>query len=262
MPVLVDVTNAVNPLSPLARGLLGWWLTVPPLDAGKTWYDLANFHHVAMTGGAVFGDNANHGLFGSVDTPGTSSYGVAATASPRLILGNNGTVSMWIRPTDGASASHVPAALYASAVGNGLFFNQFALSIWLYWMSDSPSVQANDTLALNTWAHICCANVAGALTMYVNGVSRATGTSGGAITLAPKLSIGATQTPSLFMQGQVDDIQIRDYGMNAAEAAMLFADSRTRYTGLLNRLPDAHVLSGGQFVGPDVSLNPLTSLIC
>lgn len=261
MPVLVDVTNAVNSASPLARGLLGWWLALPPIDAGKTWYDIAHYHNLAMSGGAVFGNNANHGLFGSVDCPGSTSIAIAANTSSRLVLGNNGTISMWIRPTDGASASHLPASGYGSATSDGWFFNQFAFSIWVYWKSGSPSVQANDTLALNTWAHICCSNIAGALTMYVNGVARATGTSGGSITVAPKITIGATQASALLFQGQADDLQIRDYGMNAAEVAALYADSLARYPLLLNRLPAAETLSGGQFVGPDVALNPFTSLI-
>lgn len=124
------------------------------------------------------------------------------------------TIEYWVNvsvltQSDGAASAAV-GNMTGNAGGNFWSFGPITNGTvkFYYYTGSSQSLATTATLAVGQWYHLAFVNNAGALTIYINGVSSATGT----ITGTPQ--IGASQpltlggSNSLYFNGYIKDLRV------------------------------------------------------
>jgi hypothetical protein len=98
---VLNYGNPVNPLAPLNRGLVGWWLNLPSRGKGNTVFDLCGKYHGTLTNGPTWsGALGRPGGFGAVTFDGSNDYitlGVAPAALKFTAI-SPFSISAWVRP--------------------------------------------------------------------------------------------------------------------------------------------------------------------
>ena len=153
---------------------------------------------------------------------GTDDY-VDIPSNASLTLGNNATISLWVKLNSIPSGTH-------EIIGNdqgytsGYLLSQYGADLSVYWKSGAP-VGAATILSTGTWQHIVVTNGNGTMQIYSNGSpSGGTFTSGGAITFDQALRISSPTWP---LDGLLDDVRIYSRALSAAEIAALAAGNHT-----------------------------------
>ena len=178
---------------------------------------------------------------------GTSSY----VLIPRSIQ-DDFTVAMWVKTTDTAGSAGAQwwngKGLVDGEVGGGgadwgtaIVNGKFVLGVGSTGgdTTIASSVNIND----GTWHHIAATrdNTSGAMSVYVDGVLRGSGTGPtGSRTFPPSLRIGSLQTGNNFLNGTLDDVRLYDRILSASEIAGLVAPPAAP-TNLVATIGDASV---------------------
>jgi hypothetical protein len=139
------------------------------------------------------------------------------------------TISAWVNPSSNAAWSRVFD--FGTGTSNYMFLTLSAgggpLRFAIATTGNGAEQQLNDTgtLPLNTWSHVAVTLSGQTGTLYVNGQPVATNTS---MTLNPAALgttnqnwIGRSQFPDPFLAGDIDDFQIYDHALSAADIAAL-----------------------------------------
>lgn len=147
----------------------------------------------------------------------------AATEAYDPNITNTATLSLWmmLRSTSGSSKFvTLWSASGSSDYSTGFALNALTTALFVYWNSASPQISVTAP-SLNAWHHVCLVNLNGAMTLYLDGKSAATGTSGGAISGAKRFQFGGTTNNAFHVDGMLDDLRWYNRGLTANEALLL-----------------------------------------
>jgi hypothetical protein len=95
---------------------------------------------------------------------------------------------------------------------------------------DTPTVRTTTgaTFPANAWVHLCATQIVGGLTLYVNGVAPAQGSSPDHYAPEATTVLGGRSTSTGTLAGKLDEVKIWNRGLSAAEVATEFGGtSRT-----------------------------------
>jgi len=167
-------------------------------------------------------DNGESGKYNSsMSFDGTDDF-IEIPYASELELGNTGSISVWYRPTTSNSRSRAIVSYGGSAsYPTGYLLNQYSTALYIYWLSGTPSMSISNFFTdMNTWYHVVLVNNNGSLTVYKNGESVGTGSSGGAITGNYSTFIGGGIS-NYFADSKIDDVQIFNYALSAEQVTQL-----------------------------------------
>jgi hypothetical protein len=158
---------------------------------------------------------------------GTSSF-VEVTQADRLVLTGAGTVDAWIYPTGPGTPEYggiivnkegeYEVARYADGTIRWAFANTDPG--WVY-------VNTAATAPLNTWTHVAVVYDAGRVITYLNGAEQhrytGQGTIGDAEPRLNDLRLGGRSGATQFFQGRIDEVDVFNRAVTAAEVQRLYA---------------------------------------
>lgn len=229
-PVL-NYGRLVNQASPLNRGLVSWWLTLPQGGKGDTFFDICGKNHGDLTGGPTWvGSLGRPGGYGAIDFDATDDYALITAKSLAGVL----TYCAWIYP-DTLAANFESASghfvVFGTAGGNdSVMVNQTSVAIRT--LGTDVPVVTNPDFTTGSWQHLCLTrDSADLVTVYRNGVSAGTATASGSM---EPIHIG--RRSSFYADGRMDDVRTFEVCKSASEVWQLYNDSRQGYPTTLNRI--------------------------
>jgi hypothetical protein len=236
----VDLSNPVNWVHPLNRGLVGWWLALPQWAGGTKWYDLRGKNDGALTNMPASnwtGPRERPGGFGSLDFNGSTNYVNLGSPAIFQITGEM-TLSAWIR-ADVVQSS----AVISKMAGNRAWQLGFSSSNLQFAIAPSPttllSVPTVDTYSANVWIYVVGVyRPSTALDIYVNGVlnnSNTTGIPASQYEGINNVHIGSRPALDSFFNGLIDDVRIYTRALSTADVAAYYELSRKSFSNLLTR---------------------------
>jgi len=137
------------------------------------------------------------------------------------------TVSAWVKPTSGTSGFifGIPRT-FGSTVGFGIGGLSSGKWVGRYWTTTSAAVNSTDDALIGQWSLVTLVQSGANITLYVNGVSAATATNGGAFESSSRVAyIGAqndNDTATNLFTGQIDDVRLYDRALSASEITKLY----------------------------------------
>ena len=127
------------------------------------------------------------------------------------------TVEYWIYAnaftTGGNGESTVLGCLGATGTSTYWAFGPIAGGTvrWYYYNGSAQTLTTSTTLSTGQWYHLAFVNNAGALTIYINGVSSATGTISGTPQAVATLPVTLGSSNNVSFNGYLDDVRITKY---------------------------------------------------
>lgn len=237
MPRL-NLTHPVDPTSPLNRGLVAWFLSLPQWSRGRTWHELCRRGNGTLTNGPVWQNRP--GGPGSLAFDGLDDFVTAGTTVPAFGTGGSFTVAYWL---------YVDAAMAGDAAAVSRWNGSRGWIGYYIGASDQPKLYCfNGTqnvtvtwptsLTRGVWHHVLnyCDVVAGTVGVAVDGAPATTSSgANGADDSGIALRLGASADSASFLNGRLDDVRLWARALSAAEASAVYSDSRVGYHGTLRR---------------------------
>ncbi len=209
-----------------------------PFNSGATQFN--------YNGGGVHGTNTaasfspqGQGLCqigGCMSFDGTTSFVDLSLTTADVITASEGTVSAWVRPI-GVSPTETRVLDGNVAVGDGLGY--FGISratvggldrLWVFnWDGNEDSVGA--TYTVDAWTHIVWVHGGGRLTMYKDGVLVGATASSNTEILSGGVDIGQGSSAATRFEGLIDDVQIYNTALSAAQIEQLYEDGAANLAG-------------------------------
>mgnify|MGYP001559138706 CR=1 FL=1 len=227
----INYGQPVNWASPLTRGLVSWWLTLPNTKGGVKWYDLCGRAHGTLTNMDPASDwvpTTRPGGFGALDFVTNDYVDFSAGAPPSFPSGSPFTISAW--------------ALFRAATGRILGVPDVSANNFSKITDTAITVRCGATLTTFTvpsigttnWHHVCASRTAAdSVRVWLDGAESSTGALTNAGTFAPTF-IGRTSTA--YHNGQLDDITIRSIAFDDSEVWQQYQDSQLGHPQMLQRL--------------------------
>jgi hypothetical protein len=239
----VFLPSPVNLDHPLNHGRLGWWLVLPGIDGGRTWYDLMGLYHATLANMTVAGTGW-HGTtrasgFGQIGLNGTSSVVTAPTTAPQP---RSFTFAAWIYATDIAGFH----GIFGIAKSSGFRYLAIEGNAWRWLYRNLAGATIFDIgsstgLVASTWIRVLATHndVVGQGTLYANGVQVTQSSTGQPSaddwSNPAEFSLGGITGIGRYFQGVADDFSYWNRPLGAAEVWQDYSLSRTGYGGLLYR---------------------------
>lgn len=148
---------------------------------------------------------------------------LAATEAYDPGITNTASLSLWMMLRSTSGTSKLVALWSASGISDystGFALNALSTALHAYWNGAAPQVSVTAP-SLNAWHHVCLVNLGGAMTLYLDGKSAGTGTSGGAISGAKRMQLGGTTDGFFFVDGLLDDVRWYNRALAANEVLLL-----------------------------------------
>ena len=249
----INLGNPVNRSAALNRGLAGWWRVLPGRFGGARFLDLLNRQHATLNNGAAFQSNTSSAAFrhhghGAILGDGTDDFINFGDPTQLQFGSSDVTLSFWCKPM----ASHAGVFRFLLSrdddTTQGFVIGKNSSDV-LYAFSrdpdgDSITLTSSFSLTASTpWFHAIVTRNGIDMAMYVNGVSRATG-SNASLGSPFKTGVnwnGLARTTGNYYGAHLDDVRMSSGGINDAMAMQLYLASLTGYQNELNWLPDAGV---------------------
>ena len=195
--------------------------------SGTTWTDLSgNSNTGTLTNGPTF--SSDNG--GYIDFDGSNDQ-INCGSSDDFAFGTGDfTIEFWCNP----DALGTTAIISISSDGgfsstNWQFrYNNAQKVRWLY--SNSSDIISNSTVSTGEWTHIVATRSGTALTLYINAVSEATGTSSANLSDNGTLRIGTSRDENSYFNGKISNVKLyKGKGLTAAEVAQNYNALKGRY---------------------------------
>lgn len=240
---------------PLAQGLVGWWLVVPPLVGSKTFYNLVVPQHSTLLGmgtGFGFTPTSRAGGWGELKFDGSNAYALGATNTTYDFLDQTFTVSFWYRTT---GAGYLVNKRHVAGSGGGWFIRADAggtLTVRVMEAAASNPCAQRSTVSTThldgTWRQatvLLKTDTVGPeglgcdVTLYINGIlDQGTNTQTafgphGPCTCGLAFGAQADAEAGTFLPGSLDDIRIWNRGLGLQEIQAVATQSAPSFGGLL-----------------------------
>jgi hypothetical protein len=239
LPAPVDTDH------PLNHKRLAWWLTLPELAGGQSWYDIMGLYPGTLQGmGATAGwrTTTRPGAWGSVLFDGTSGHDVLITSSFTTLALTGGPLSIaaWVNTSSNnvTLVSHMPNggsfSGWEMTCGQGVTLGHCG-----FW-NGSGWVQGGTVFSDGNWHRVIVTNNGTTTSFYLDG--KPDGSSAHAGPNAPSAGLflgsraGGSSAP---LSGSLDDVSIWGRVLSPLEARQDYDLSRQGYPGVLNRMSAA-----------------------
>lgn len=251
----------MNRMNPFMKGLVSWWVVVPPLAGSGTWYDIIGGQHGTLTnmaGGTAsgFGPTKRPDWWGEMRFDGVNDLVLAGPNSYYGFPNQTFTVALWYRATAvGTSAGYLVNPRNVVCCGGGWFIRidtAGTITARVIEATAGTAEAQRTTVSTNhldgTWRQLAVVFTtdtttiggANAVSIYVNGVLDQGSNFSNATTLgygvcACPLAFGAQadQEVQTFVNGSIDSVRIWNYGLPASMIAQLHNRELPMHTGLV-----------------------------
>jgi len=258
----VNLYDPVNRSHPLNAGRVAWWLIVPGLDGGKTWYDLMGLYHGALTNmdsASGWRKSSRQGAFGDMQFDGSNDVVTVTNRAP-LQLSGNLSIAVTLTPTAFATSTkyHFAGALEKGSGGSVNYLigltaltktGAISSAMFQHMNSGFTLKQATGSVLSTGVPYRLTGTYDGSnIRLYTNGVlSATTAQTSGTLTSSGNVSIGRSvydASALRFVNGLIDNVSIWNRALSAAEVLADYELSRREYPGVLNRLESIRFPSG------------------
>lgn len=240
----LHVGNMVDWSCPLNRGLVSWWLCVPQLMAGQTWYDIAGQNNGSFVNNPLWTTDSRGPLGGSVNFVNASSQAVS--------IGNSGmavstacTIAAWVRPIaplagNGGICFLGNRTIKLDCLGNTTSDFYYEVNNGL-----NKSVYAANKIPTNSWSFLCGAwddanlngYVANQSSGFVNvGTTACTGTATSRSVLGQIGHDNLDANATRYFNGRIGSVWVFNRGLSASDVFDLYTESILGYPRTLNRI--------------------------
>lgn len=139
------------------------------------------------------------------------------------------TIEFWCNPdTIGTKAIISISATGSSVTTNWQIRYNSSKVRWLY--SGSSDIISNSTVSAGEWTHVVATRSGTALTLYINTVSEATGTSSANLSETGVLRIGCTRAQSGYFDGKISNVKLyKGKALTAEEVTQNYNALKKRY---------------------------------
>lgn len=253
-PLFPPALDDLNTSHPLARGLLAWWIVLPPTQAGPTWWNYLKRYHgllVNMGSGSGWQPTWRPEWYGEMRFDGSDD---------RVDLGDlsvwdftNMTFTVHLRFRSTVTTGNAMLITRRDATGGGGWFLRHGstggLTARIYagdsatvaaqWVSTTTGLNNGDwqsaTILFTTNTTTPSSNV---ITGAVNGVFEGTASNPNADVYnicgaGCAVQLGGFGTGGSLLTGAMDDIRIWTRALTAAEVLALHRDTPPTFGGLL-----------------------------
>lgn len=250
----VLLRDPVNRHHPLSRGLVSWWLTLPPLDGGARLYDIAGLNPGTLSGmgsnGGWRGTTRPGGLGQLLFDGSNDLIDTLGTVDTFAHIQNTGVFALggWIAPDSSLSAEVAVIASTNTSNEKGFYIswnasNQKKLSMFAGRGSGGTVflvTAPNNSLLADGWHHFLVSGNGSNVRVFVDGVFVATAavgtlSSGSSTRLTNIGAFPRAAGPAGFFKGAADDVMLWSRGLSDAEARALYEESRLGLPTLLRR---------------------------
>lgn len=209
----------INPLHPLARGLVGYWLLN---DGGKLAWDYSgNGNHGLLTNMHPPTDYVGSKFGTALEFDGVNDY-VLTTFNPNIDIGNENpfTISVWAYPRNVASNLY----LVSGSSGNRFYFGTYT-SQWFWGIGNTYDLTTGVAATNNIWQYVVLVfeGSSNNVKIYLNGILEYdelyTGTANYANV---NTLIGAYSPANNEFNGLIDNVSIYNRVLLAQEVQQLF----------------------------------------
>jgi hypothetical protein len=212
-------TPPTAPLTVIANTSLLTLQNRQPVN-NHTFIDQSGLNNIVTKSG-----NPSQGSFSPYSPAGWSNYfdgsGDYLTTSSATLMdvtsaSQTFTIETWIYPS-GINTSGPENYRFTSILSKGVVYLSFGytstgvLRWYTYNGSENYINSPSGTIQNNTWQHVAIVSNSGAITLYVNGVSVATGSlvaPNGGTGVSPKIGAGDTAAAADFLKGYVSNLRV------------------------------------------------------
>lgn len=234
----INAAHPVNWESPLNRGLVGWWLTLPQRMGGNRLMDLCQpGNHGTLTSSPTWGSAAGRpGGYGSVKFSG-SNYVSCGGGTALDVAAGDFSFCCWAQWTTTSAAFPMCKTTGASTNGYDLLLNRISGGASLRLNGGDATVDStSSSLNDGAWHHLCGTRVSGYVSFFVDGVETGATTFATSITNTSAPLVFGGRNTTAFAACSVDDCRVFNRASSASEVHQLYNDARTGYQQTLNRL--------------------------
>lgn len=242
---VVNLQNPINWNHPLNKDLVAWYLTIPEISKGNTWFNLiSNFrlNNGTLTNGPVWqGKSERPGGFGSLFFDGSNDSVVVASNSSIPSGSAKRTICCWANQITRAAGSNSGIVQINTSSGQTFLLQTSLVGTTIYLFTDGVNTGNNISLSggeipsLNEWNNIIFSfDGSSSWQYYLNGILVKNGTFSNAInTGGTDLRIGNRMGMNSY-HGLIDDIRIYSKVLSASESCFLYNESKSGYKNVLN----------------------------
>lgn len=236
----IYTSDPVEQHHPINVGRVAWWLTLPPLDGGRQWFDLMGLYPGTLTNMSTSSSGwrgtTRRGGFGNLTFDGSDDR---VDISGFSGITGNLSVALWVNPA-AVGSTHDDYIVFAAGTGSsnygiycsigGGHANLFQLAPG--WLDGTTS------LPVGGWSRILYVIRGTTREIWVNGVLDASAASSGTINWGTTRLIGRRvdglgSLPTF--SGSLDDVSIWSRALTAGEVWADYQEGRRGYPETVRR---------------------------
>ena len=196
--------------------------------SGTTWTDLSGKgNNGALT--SMNGNNYNSANGGYLDFDGSIDQ-INCGSSDDFAFGTGEfTIEFWCNPDALGSAGIISISSDGSFSSTNWQFRYHSSNVrWLY--SSTASITSSSTVSAGEWTQIVATRSGTALTLYINAVSEATGSSSANLSDTGVLRIGRNRDGNSYFDGKISNVKLyKGKALTAAEVLQNYNATKGRY---------------------------------
>lgn len=230
----INYGQPVNWSSPLTRGLVSWWLTLPNTKGGGKWFDLCGRNHGTLTNMAPATDwvpSTRPGGFGALDCDGVNDSIITPTINHNIGTGD-WFFTAWIYSTE-ARLDYRQVA-QNGVFSPGIYLNLSAADKWgIYSGSELAS---SEVWPRDAWHQMGVGRSGTTVYFFRNAVQDATTRTMAASVSNAVWEFGGNDAANTESACKLDSIRLYNRFIQQPELSAMYRDDLLGHPQMLNRI--------------------------